>query len=109
MKRGGYGIKSFETAQAYLGEKNIAEIDNLCVLLKFQNIISVILEGFEIVKYHEDGKIELTNFKKYDRKFKRYLSEFSPVKIKQKEFQWYLGEQIFFSHMIFENNEWRKV
>lgn len=109
MKRSGYGIKSYESALNFLGEKGIAEIDSKCIVLKMNETISIILEGYEIVKYHSDGRIEVNNFKNYNAHFKRYISEFVPVKLKQKDFQWFLGEQIFFSQMIFENNEWRKV
>lgn len=109
MKRTGYGIKSYESALSFLDGKSISEIDSKCVIFKMEETISIILEGYEIVKYHSDGRIEVNNFKNYNAHFKRYISEFVPVKLKQKDFQWYLGEQIFFSQMIFENNEWRNV
>jgi hypothetical protein len=109
MNRKGYNIKSYESALNFLGEKGIVEIDSKCVIFKMEETISIILEGREIVKYHSDGRIEVNNFKNYNLRFKRYISEFVPVKLKQKDFQWYLGEKIFFSQMIFENNEWRKV
>lgn len=111
MIRSGYGVKSYETALAFLQRKLIVKIDDSCIMANSLNkCIFIVLDGNEIVKYHEDGRIEVNNHKNYNARTKRYISEFCPVKLKQKEWQWFIGDQIFFSHMIFETNSgWRKV
>ena len=110
MIRSGYGVKSYETAHAFLQGRLIFKIDEHCVVVNSLNsFIFVLLDGNEIVKYHKDGRIEINNHKQYNLRYKRNISEFSPVKLTQKEWQWYLGDQIFFSQMIFENGMWKKM
>lgn len=108
MKREGYGIKSYESAVKYLNGQQRASIDDFADIVKSDDSVSVILDGYSIVKLYENGTIEVDNKKFYTARFKRYISEFVPVKLKQKEFQWYLGEQIFFSKMICLNGEWKR-
>jgi len=108
MKRGGYGIKSYETAIDYLNGNLRLAIDKWAGVVKSEDSVSVILDGHSIVKFHQNGMIEVDNKKFYTSRFKRYISEFAPVKIKQKEFQWYIGEQIFFSRMNYINGEWKR-
>mgnify|MGYP000952736907 CR=1 FL=1 len=103
----GFSISNFEQASNLISN-GAYKIDDSCYMKRDDTSISIFLDGFEIVTYHSNGVVEIKNHGYYNLRFKRYLSQLSPVKIVQKEYQWYLGEQVFFSSMKFENGEWRK-
>lgn len=111
MKKDFSGIYSYQEALDFLKAANCQTVvlDKDCYLFQAtDNSIYVVLNGLDIVKFNPDGTIIIHNNSTYTARMKRYLSYFVKEKIKQKEFQWYLGEQIFFSTMIFQNGQWRK-
>ena len=109
MKRINYNIIDHSSALEFLDSKPQKKIDDSCFVFNSNNTIYIRLDDVDIITYHPDGTIFVTNNANYNSRFKRYINALSPLKIKQKEFQWMIGDKIFFSRMLFQNNEWSKA
>lgn len=107
MKRG-FEIRNYQQALDFLESKPQKKVDNSCFLFESNGTIFVRLEDLVIVEYRNDGIVIVKNHSRYNARMKRYISSLSPAKIVQKEYQWYVGDEIFFSTMVFENSVWRK-
>ena len=82
----GFSISNFEQASNLISN-GAYKIDDSCYMKRDDTSISIFLDGFEIVTYHSNGVVEIKNHGYYNLRFKRYLSQLSPVKIVQKEYQ----------------------